>query len=97
MVSRKRSDSSIRIRVSFSPADYPALCSVLERIPSGRRRARRLATLAHVGALFEQMRLSDEAMTRGFQEPANTPSSQRGGSGLNLTAEELADLAAWGS
>lgn len=97
MVTGKHGKSSIRIRVSFSRADYPALCSMLERIPAGRRQARRLATLAHVGALFEQLKMSDEVMSRRPQQPADTLSSQHNGPRLHLSAGELADLTSWGS
>jgi hypothetical protein len=97
MVSRKHSVSSFRIRVSISPIEYPALCAALQQIPAGRRRARRLATLAHVGALFEHMQQSGEATSQGPQQPGNTPSSQHNGPRLHLSAEELADLTSWGN
>lgn len=93
---RKRREAALKLQLTVHPGLYPVLVGELGRIPPGRQRATRMLSLATTGALFEQHRPTptppsgpDAATSPQVTEPA-------GGSVLNLTDEQLADLGSWG-
>jgi len=79
--------------VTVQESEFPALWRALNRLPAGKRRVSRLATLAHIGALFESHSsvTASAAAVNGsgaLEDVVPEP-------GLRLTTSDLEDLGAW--
>lgn len=92
LANRKRREVRFKMAVTVSETDYPALCDALYQLPPGRRRAGRLLTLAHVGALFEEARTIGPAKSEVVEQTGRPDAERPNGSALKLYSEDLAVL-----
>lgn len=94
---RKRTESSLNMKLTVNSGDFPTLCEALQRVPAGRRRTLRLLTLAHVGALLERTpTLAAGQLTEMAAMPRHNGDAS-GSAAFSLSPEQLEDLGSWGN
>lgn len=94
---RKRTESSLNMKLTVNSSDFPTLCEALQRVPPGRRRTLRLLTLAHVGALLERTPTLAAAQLTEMAAMPRQNGDASGSGAFSLSPEQLEDLGSWGN